>query len=220
MSRRHIYLTAGAALLLTVVIVIAQVMGAGQPDVFDPLDPENAYWASLPTAATSIGRADAPVVVEEYFDYQCPHCHTAADVVVKPLIDEYVSNGTVRFVYRMFPILGPESVLAAQAAYCAVEQNAFWPFHERILSRKGMGNRGTYSAARLQQDAVASGLDEAAFAECFNGQTAKNFVQASHDRAVALGLRGTPTFFVNGQAVQASYAAIEAAIQRELSRIQ
>src|SRR5690606_19219621 len=69
-----------------------------------------AYYEQFPTQGTRIGSPDAPVHVEEYFDFQCPHCHTAAEQVVKRLLDGYVAEGKVQFTYRFFPILGPESV--------------------------------------------------------------------------------------------------------------
>jgi len=51
-----------------------------------------AYYEQFPTQGTRIGSPDAPVHVEEYFDFQCPHCHTAAEQVVKRLLDSYVAR--------------------------------------------------------------------------------------------------------------------------------
>src|SRR5690606_31981273 len=108
-----------------------------------------AFYEQFPTEGTRIGPADAPVHVVEYFDFQCPYSHTASDQVVKRLIDDYVAEGSVAFTYRFFPILGPESVLAAQAAYCAMEMGAFWPYQDVLFAKKGLGNRGTYNRNNL-----------------------------------------------------------------------
>ncbi len=163
-----------------------------------------SYYEQFPTEGTRIGRADAPVQVVEYFDFQCPHCQTASDRIVKPLIEQYVAEGSVAFTYRFFPILGPESVLAAQGAYCAMEMGMFWPYQDYLFAKKGLGNRGTYSRNNLIAYAREVGLDANAFAECLESDRAVQYVRAAHDQAVRLGLIGTPTFFVNGQPVSLS----------------
>lgn len=160
-----------------------------------------AYYEQFPTEGTRIGRADAPVQVVEYFDFQCPHCQTAADQVVKRLLDEYVADGTVSFTYRFFPILGPESVLSAQAAFCAMEMGAFWAYQEVLFARKGVGNTGVYSRNNLISYARQVGLDTNAFRDCLDSERAVQYVRAAYDQAVRLGLVGTPTFLVNGQPV-------------------
>lgn len=117
----------------------------------------------------------------------------------------------------MFPILGPESILAAQASYCAARQGKFWPFHERLMARRGTGNRGAYSAPRLHNDAEEIGLDQAAFTQCLKGDESFAYVKKWYDNAVDLGLRGTPTFVVNGVIVaSSSLEAVEKAVLRAL----
>src|SRR5690625_1771679 len=73
------------------------------------------YYKDLPQVNTMIGYDDAPVTVVEYFDFQCPACQNASDNIVQPIIEKYVANGDVQFIYRFFPILGPDSVAAAEA---------------------------------------------------------------------------------------------------------
>jgi len=160
-----------------------------------------AYYGQFPTQGTRIGSPDAPVHVEEYFDFQCPHCHTAAEQVVKRLLDSYVAEGKVQFTYRFFPILGPESVQAARAAYCAMEMDAFWPYQELLMSKKGTGNRGTYSRDKLIDYARQMGLDVAQFRACLDNDRSLQYVRQDYDQGVRMGLLGTPTFVVNGQIV-------------------
>lgn len=160
-----------------------------------------SYYEEFPTEGTRIGRADAPVQVIEYFDFQCPHCQTASDVVVKRLLDEYVAEGNVAFTYRFFPILGRESELAAEAAFCAMEMGAFWPYADLLLAKKGVGNTGTYSRRNLISYARQIGLDTSEFQACLDGDRSTQYVRNAYDQAVGLGLIGTPTFFVNGQPV-------------------
>lgn len=175
------------------------------------------YFTGLPVAGMTIGNADAPVLVEEYMDFQCPACQTASDQVVKPLIEKYVAQGQVRFAYRMFPFLGPESVAAAQGAYCAAVQGGFWPYQQVLFAQRATGNRGIFSDANLIKFAGQVGLDEAAFSQCLNSDDARAYAQGSYERARQLGIPGTPTFFVNGRAVQVnSLAALEREIEAAL----
>ncbi|HLT59156.1 MAG: DsbA family protein [Limnochordales bacterium] len=176
------------------------------------------YYDQFEVDGARIGSPDAAVHVEEYFDFQCPHCHTASEVVVKRLLDEYVAAGTVSFTYRFFPILGPESVLAAQAAYCAIEMDAFWPYQAVLMSKKGLGNNGTYSRDNLIKYAGQLGLDTGAFRECLDGSESLQYVQQSYERALRMGLQGTPTFVVNGQVLRlSSWEDVFHAVDRALA---
>lgn len=189
----------GVAVVLAAALIIAQNWWNERQ--FANSVREAAYYAQFPTEGNRIGPADAVVHVEEYFDFQCPHCQTASDLVVKRLIDEYVAEGNVAFTYRLFPIMGPESVLAAQAAFCAMEMDAFWPYQDVLFAKKGLGNRGTYSRNNLVTYARQIGLDGDAFAACLDGERSAQYVRQSYDHAIRLGLLGTPTFFVNGRQV-------------------
>src|SRR5690606_38863249 len=105
---------------------------------------------------------------------------------------------------------------AARGAYCAAKQEAFWPFQHRLMERRGTGNRGAYRDERLIDDARALSLDTEAFEACLSSGDSLAYVQAWHQQALDLGLRGTPSFTVNGRVVAGSLAALEAAIEEAL----
>ena len=67
----------------------------------------------------SLGNPDAPVTIVEFADFQCPFCGRFYATVTKPLMEKYIATGKVKFVYRDFAFLGPESEWAAQAANSA-----------------------------------------------------------------------------------------------------
>lgn len=220
-NQRFVKMAVAAAAVLALVLVGAQLFSVNQANPNGQVRADDDYFRGLPMAGTTIGRADAPVLVEEYMDFQCPACQTASEQVVKPLIEKYVAEGNVRFAYRFFPFLGPESVSATQAAYCAATQGQFWPYQQVIFAQKGTGNRGAYSDANLIKYANQVGLDEAAFRECLNSEDARAYAQGSYERARQLGIPGTPTFFVNGRPVQVnSYAALEREIGAALRLFQ
>ena len=201
----------GAVTLAVLLIAVQLTSNRSAADTIPSL------YSELPVHGTAIGNPDAPVTVVEYFDFQCPACQASSDQIVKPLLETYVREGKVRFIYNFFPILGPESVAAAQAAYCAMEQDAFWPYQHVLFAKRGTGNRGTYSRRNLVNMARDIGLDVDAFTACLDGPVAEAYVQASYDYAVRVGLRGTPSFFVNDRPVAISRQAIEQAIEEALA---
>jgi len=105
--------------------------------------------------------------------------------------------GKIRLVYRHFPLtsIHPDAFPAAEAAMCAGEQNAYWPFHEKIFSKDALG-----SSVYLQY-AQELDLDMTAFESCITEHKYQEAVQADLDFAVDLGVRSTPTFFINGLAI-------------------
>ena len=147
---------------------------------------ENAY---------AIGPADAPITIVEYSDYQCPFCRRWHAEVYEPLLAAY--PGQIRLVYRHFPLtsIHPDAMSAAEAAMCAGEQDAYWPYHEKLFSSESLGN-STY--VQYAQDL---GLNMTTFEACLSDHKYQQAVQADSDFAVNLGIRSTPTFFINGLAV-------------------
>lgn len=219
MNQRSVKLGVGIAAAIVLVLIGAQLASVNQAAPGADPGAGDEYFRGLPTAGMTIGRADAPVLVEEYMDFQCPACHNAADQIVKPLIQEYVAQGKVRFAYRMFPFLGPESVRAAEAAYCAATQDAFWPYQQALINQRGRGNRGAYSDANLVKYAEQTGLDVEQFEACLASDDAALYAEGSYQWGRQLGIPGTPTFFVNGRMVTVgSYASLVREIEASLSQ--
>jgi protein-disulfide isomerase len=150
----------------------------------------------IPTAGyPSRGPADAPITIVEFSDFQCPYCKRWFAEVYEPLLAEYA--GQIRFVYRNLPLtsIHPDAFSAAEAAMCANEQNAFWGFHDKLLSGDLLG-AGVYA-----QYANDLNLNASAFESCLNAGTYRAAIQADSDFAINLGVNSTPTFFINGLAV-------------------
>src|SRR5690606_38872840 len=141
----------------------------------------------------------------------------AAEQIVYPIINKYVATGEVRFAYRFFPILGPESILAAQAASCAAERDRFWPYQKALFEKRGTRNEGVYSRDNLVAYTEEAGIDPEELASCLDAGVITATLGEDYSRAISLGLRGTPTFIVNGRIVSPStLAAVEEAIQEAL----
>lgn len=98
----------------------------------------------------ALGDANALVTVVEFGDFQCPFCERFYTQTEKALLQDYVNSGKVRFVFRNFAFLGPDSDTAAQGAYCANEQGKFWQYHNFLYEHQGPENSGTFSKESLE----------------------------------------------------------------------
>ncbi|MCZ6479858.1 MAG: thioredoxin domain-containing protein [candidate division NC10 bacterium] len=141
------------------------------------------------------GSDHAPVTIIEFSDFQCTFCWRFWKQTLPRLEEEYIKAGKVRFIYTHLAILGPQSVAAAQASECAREQGKFWEYHDKLFASKGF-----FSLAdrRLKQYARDLGLDGEAFDQCLDAGTHAKKVEGETGIGLALGARGTPTFFING----------------------
>jgi protein-disulfide isomerase len=166
----------------------------------------------------SMGAADAPVVVVEYADYQCPYCRQFAMGAEQQLVTDYVDTGKVRFIFRNFAFIGNESFLAAEAAQCAADQGQFWAYHDLLFDKQGAENSGVFSASNLKDYAASLGLDTTRFNQCLNSGRYLSLVRQQSSQAQQTGISSTPTLMVNGQVVQngSSYPTLQAAIEAAL----
>jgi YD repeat-containing protein len=150
------------------------------------------------------GNPNAPIVIVEYSDYDCPFCRVFHDTMTK-VIDAYGKDGKVAWVYRHFPIaqLHPGAPKISEAAYCVTEQTGnegFWKFTDALNESRKV----TYDASgrltavdptdmkRLPEFAVAAGADKNKFEICYNNGKYAEKVAADVQAAVKAGAGGTP----------------------------
>ncbi len=161
-----------------------------------------------------LGEEDAPVTVIEWSDFECPFCARFYSETLPQIIEEYVEEGDVKFVFKHFPLsFHKNAQKAAEAAECAKDQGAFWEMHDLLFESGVDGGEKTYKKYAAQLD-----LDEGKFASCLNsGRKAKEIDQDIKE-GTAAGVRGTPGFTVNGQLVSGAqpFAAFEAVIEEKL----
>jgi len=162
-----------------------------------------------------LGDPNAPVTVYEYADFQCPACGVFARQY-KPRIEaDYIQTGKVRLVFRNFAFLGPESLWAAEAAYCAAEQGGFWAYHDKLFANQRGENRGAFSKTNLVRFARELGLKEQDFKECLDSERYKQKVQDDIREGKAQGIDATPSFIVNGELIRGvDYLGLREAIER------
>lgn len=169
----------------------------------------------------SMGEVDAPVVVVEYGDYQCPACGRFASTVKPKIVEEFVKTGKVRFVFRSFQFIGEESQWAAEAAECANEQGKFWEFYDKLYSSQAGENAGAFRKENLEGFAAELGLQTEQFNQCLASGKYTDKVKAETLEAQNLGLRSTPSVLVNGELVErgSQFEMLSAKILTALSKL-
>lgn len=147
---------------------------------------------TLRATAPIMGPADAPVTIVEWSDYQCPFCKRAHPTI-EQVMNEY--KGKVRFSHLDYPLpFHPMAVPAAEAVHCAGDQGKFWEYHKNLYEAPG-----DLSAADLAKRATDLGLDSAAFEACTASNKHDALIKTNYDDGAALGVTGTPAFFINGR---------------------
>jgi protein-disulfide isomerase len=148
----------------------------------------------------AVGRVDAPVVMIEYSDFQCPFCGRFARETKPRLIREYVDSGVLRIEWRNFPVFGPESRAAARAGYAAALQGRFWQFHDLLYAKPHRRNAGDFASGRLMDWARQAGVpDLERFRRDMNSEETREAVQNDWDEGYQVGAMSTPTFLINGK---------------------
>jgi len=112
-----------------------------------------------------------------------------------------VSSGKVRFGYWQLAILGVESDWAAQAAECAADQDAFWPYHDKLFASQSGEGQGAFAKDKLKGFAAGLGLDTQTFGDCLDAGKYAAIVQQQTAAAQAVGVQRTPTLVVGGVVV-------------------
>ena len=158
-------------------------------------DPERAY--NLPVGKSPVkGPADAPITIVEFSDYQCPFC-ARSEPLIKEALAAYPTQA--RLVYKHFPLVAihPQAMGAALAAAAAQRQGKFWEMHEILFA-----NQRALAPEQINAYARELGLDMAKFEADLQSDEVKSMLQDDAQLAQRIGVRGTPTLFVNGKALQ------------------
>ena len=155
----------------------------------------------------SIGRADAPVTVIGFIDFECPYCRAFL-----PATRKLRANDQVRLIFKHYPLQRhSKAYSAAKASVCAGRQGRFWEYHDLALSGE---HRLTESG--LAEIAKVTGLEVATFEECLTSQEPEQEIQRDLDLGRLIGVNGTPTIFINGRRLD-SPSNLETAIADLLS---
>lgn len=144
----------------------------------------------------SFGKPRAKLTIVEFADFECPYSKESSSVV-RELSLKYKDQ--INFIYRDFPLdtIHKYARASAIAAECAAQQGKFWQYHDKLFAASP-----TLDEETLQTAALQVGLDQEIFSSCLTRRDIQDEVQADYEDGLRAGIRGTPTFFVNGVRVE------------------
>jgi len=138
------------------------------------------------------GNPAGDVTIVEFFDYRCPYCKE-----VEPSLEALLKeDGRIRVVYKEFPILGPESMIASRVSLAALKQS---PQKYARLHLALMNAKGELSQESIMKAAEAAGLDIARIKTDMNGPEVDALIKRNYDLAETLNIRGTPAFIIGNE---------------------
>jgi protein-disulfide isomerase len=177
----------------------------------------NRFELAVPVNAQdhNLGPSHAAVTIVEYGDFECPNCKQAGPAL-RMLLERFV--GRVRLVWRQFPLeeVHPHALQAALASEAAAGQGKFWPMHDRLFA-----DQRHLDAGHLRQHAQSLELDLRRYDADMADTVYLQRVREDIEGASASGVRGTPTFFVNGVihdvsfGLQGLFETVEAELAKE-----
>jgi protein-disulfide isomerase len=191
---RLLALAAAGALVLVAAAVVLGHRGATQAGA-PGAGATTALFAGIPQHGLALGRADAPLTLEEYADLQCPFCRQFTATVLPRVVRDYVRTGKVRLVFRNLTFIGADSMKAAQVAAAAGEQNRLWQFIDRFYANQKTENTGYVTDGFLRGVAgQVPGLDAGRALGAAGSAGVNTQLQQAARRAEQLGINSTPSF--------------------------
>jgi len=179
-------------------------------------DAKVVVYLSAPRAEVSIkdtpvrGPKNPKVLIIEYADYECPYCQQ-----IQPALDKLEADfkGKVALAYKDVPLpMHAHAAKAAEASHCAAAQGKYWEYHDVLSATKQL------DLPQLKDHARGLGLNAAAFDKCLDSGEKAQIVKDYVTEATALGLQGTPSFFINGRFISGiqTYEKLREIVEEEL----
>jgi protein-disulfide isomerase len=175
--------------------------------------------SALPGAqpAHAVGPETAPVVLEEFGDFQCPPCGRMHPVV-QQIEKDYGER--LRFVFRHYPLqqIHKNAFAAARASEAAAMQGKFWEMHDLIFDNQAQWAESAEPRPVFNDYARRLGLNVEKFQSDMAGQAVAERVMADYQRGNSLGVSGTPTFYVNGRELPGTQALDPAYLRAQIDQ--
>ncbi len=143
-----------------------------------------------------LGNPSAPITILEWGDYQCTFCYRFHDTTLNTLEQDYIQTGKVNLVFKDFPLNGPDSILAAEASYCAHDQGKYWEYHDELYKNWGGEKTGWITSWSLNAFGSTVGLDLDQFNQCLDDHKYQDKVDALYEFGKEVGIDATPSFLI------------------------
>jgi len=184
--------------LLVIPIIIGIIAG-----VFLAFYPDSEHESSLLTTTKLIdggspimGDPNAPITILEWGDYQCTFCYKFHQNTLDKIEEDFIQTGKVKLVFKDFPLNGPDSLLAAEASFCAQDQGKYWQYHDELYKNWGGERTGWVTRESLDNFASTINLNLRDFNKCLDEQKYQNKVNTMHEFGKEIGIDATPSFLV------------------------
>jgi protein-disulfide isomerase len=218
-----VLVSVGAVASIGLLIVLLQRPRATSDTIELVPPPANVATTTL-AAGEVLGRADAPLTLEIWADFQCPYCASLVKNYLPRLVSDFVLPGKIRIESHDVAILdrgaSTASLDAAVGARCAGAQDRYWPFHDWLFYNQQGENRGGFSEARLGAIADAVALDRTRWDACVADPAQAAAIQQTNAAARAARIVSTPTLRFGGQVMTGlprTYGDLSAALQAVLA---
>ena len=157
------------------------------------VDESNGYGITFNKGLTGVPKIDI------YEDFQCPFCMQFERANLK-YVDSLIQEKKAVVTYHILSFIGPESVVAANAAACAADEDKFLSFHGTMYANQpATENSGEWSKERIIGIAEAAGITSTSFADCVNNGKYLGWAQKVAEAASAAKINSTPTVLLNGK---------------------
>ena len=183
---------------LAIPIIVGIVVG-----IFLAFNYESENESSLLTKSKLIeggspilGQSNARITILEFGDYQCTYCYKFHESTLKTIEEKYINTGKVKLVFKDFPLNGADSVLAAEAVYCANDQGMYWQFHDEVYKNWAGERTGWISRESLNIFANTVGLNQEKFNACLDNSTHNDKVNSLYEFGKEIGIDATPSFLI------------------------
>ncbi|HLD88375.1 MAG TPA: DsbA family protein [Candidatus Omnitrophota bacterium] len=175
----------GGAVIVVVVVKIFLSLYAGQMD---------------PSRMRVKGDLKARVQIVEFIDFQCPAC---ADGAIKLRKIYALHPKDIRIEMKYFPLMAihRHTMIASTFAECAGRQGKFWPMHDLIVERQAQWKDLISAEGMFMQFAREAGVEQGALRRCLASPDVEETVMRDRDLGRSLGVRSTPTYFINHKMV-------------------
>jgi len=151
---------------------------------------------NISSGSPMVGSSDAPVTIMAFGDYQCIGCKSWFLNTYPNIVENLIETEKANLVFVNAEILGNDSSIAAQAAYCANEQGKYWEYHNILYNSQQGIDDGWASSERLKEFAVNLELDMTLFESCLDSRKYEKKIMFNAYEAKKNGISKTPTFIL------------------------
>ena len=143
-----------------------------------------------------MGDPNAPITILEWGDYQCTFCYKFHQNTLDVINEKFIKTGKVKVIFKDFPLNGPDSKLAAEASYCAHDQDKYWEYHDQLYENWAGERTGWITRESLSKFAESINLNISEFNKCLDENKYESKINSIYEFGNQIGIDATPSFLV------------------------